>query len=199
MTQPKGHGQGARGAAALDRAAKDAEALRLRFEERLTLREIAERMGIDHQMQVSRMIDRAVARTPTEHPRAHRGKVLDRYEYLWQQTQEEIEGEHHAVSFGKLVLDPDGKPVRDAMPKVAAMRVATQILKGVREVTGVDAPAKRQVEVITEDMLTVKIRELEAELGTLEDRDRIVGSNGSAASAARGRQTRQRQPRLHKV
>lgn len=175
-------GEGRRGVKAIDRSARDAEALRLRYEERLTLEQVAERMGVTHKEQAARMIDRAVARVPAEHAVAHRNTVLNRYEYLWQQTLNEIEGDHHAVSFGKLVIDIDGKPVRDAMPKVAAMRVATQILKGVREVTGVDAPTKRQVEVITEDMLTVRIRELEAELGTLEHQDRSVAGNGSSPS-----------------
>jgi hypothetical protein len=155
--------------------ADENEALKLRTEG-MGLQEIAEHFGKTHPQQAARMIDKAAQRVPREHVAAHRNRTLDRYQYLWNSTQEEIERDNIAVSQGQAVMF-NGKPVLDRMPNIAARRVATQILKGIRDVMGVDAPTRKVVETVSSDIWANKLAELEAEVASNDG----VGSGEAAA------------------
>jgi hypothetical protein len=75
------------------------------------------------------------------------------------------------TSGGGLVLGPDGEPLEDSAPILAAITTALRTTSERAKLLGLRAPPKRRVDVITDDALTEAIRELEAEIAELESDD----------------------------
>lgn len=146
---------------------------------------IAAQLGFASRGHAHDAVTRALRDTPYDG--AELDKLLDlrRIDLLIRMAFEVADTPHVTVSHGKIItrqtgverdddgierLDLDGKPipvykdVADDAPKLAAIRELRGLLKRRAEIIGYDAPSKSRVEVITQDLFTSALAQLEAEV-----------------------------------
>jgi hypothetical protein len=75
-----------------------------------------------------------------------------------------LEAEHHVTQVGRLVRGPDGEPLRDHGPTLAAIDRLLKIMERRAKLVGLDAPVRARVEVVDEATVDRAIAELELEL-----------------------------------
>lgn len=160
-------------------------------------------------------VTRALRDTP--YGGAEEDKLLDleRLDRLIGHAWAVMEREHITVSHGRIMtrqagverdedgierLDMDGKPIpvyEDILDDglgVAALREIRALLKRRAEIIGYDAPARSRVEVVTHDVFSAALSDLEARVAANDAADRGVsggtapvrGTDGAAASAGSG-------------
>jgi hypothetical protein len=141
----------------------------------LSYREIAAVRGCS----VSSAFDavrRALGDVPLESAEELRRIELETCSEMHQEALRQLRLDHVMVSHGKVVHG-----VVDEGAKLAAMDRLLKIQERRARYSGLDAPRKAEVTVITEDALTAKIRELELELA---DDDRVRRLAGDAQTPA---------------
>jgi hypothetical protein len=91
---------------------------------------------------------------------------VDRLDELIRQAYRILLATHYKSSTsGKLVIGPDGTPLRDPEPVLAAIRELRMLGESRRKLLGLDAPTRQRVEIISEDMIDQEIMRLEAKIG----------------------------------
>jgi hypothetical protein len=79
---------------------------------------------------------------------------LERLDELLRQTARIAVSRHYVVSnAGHVVIGPDGQPLEDPGPRLAAISLMKSISESRRKLLGLDAPQRRVIEVITEDTI----------------------------------------------
>ena len=140
----------------------DAEACRLKFEEGLSFKGIAERMGCSPGAAHGR-VNRALRLMAGPAPEQLRQQEIAKLDLLEQAAWKVLEDRHLRVDHGRVVTD-DGVPIEDDAPVLAAIDRVLKIQDRRAKLVGLDAPTKVRHEVITEDATDAAIRQLEAEL-----------------------------------
>lgn len=131
-------------------AERDAQAARLR-DTGLGYKEIAEQLGFADKGNAWRAVQRAltaIVQEPAEQLRATEAARLDE---LYVEALEILERDHVTVSHGKVIEGPDGRPLLDDGPKLAAIDRARQIRESYRKLVGADAP--KQLDVALEQRI----------------------------------------------
>jgi len=106
---------------------------------------------------------------------------LERLDDLIRQTMAIAARRHYVVSnTGRIVEGPDGSPLEDNAPRLAAIARLQSLGESRRKLLGLDAPARQRIEVITEDVVDNMIRQLTEELGT-PAQDRVPAREAPAS------------------
>jgi hypothetical protein len=136
--------------------------------ESLTYADLGKRLGLSPQgakLAYERGRLMCIPEQEVEEAKALHLEKLDYWESL---VVEIFLADHVLVNFGKVVYGPDGCPMYDLQPKLAAMDRLLRIGKERREVLGYTAPSKRVLEIITEDALERAIANFNAQASELE-------------------------------
>jgi hypothetical protein len=104
---------------------------------------------------------RGLDRTRREPADALRELELERLDALQVQLTRVLGRVHVTVSGGKIVTDPDGRPLVDDGPTVAAAQALVRVGESRRRLLGLDAPAQVEAKVWTVDQMDARIGELE--------------------------------------
>lgn len=131
-------------------AERDAQAASLR-NTGLSYKQIAEQLGYADKGNAWRAVQRAltaIVREPAEQLRATEASRLDD---LYVEALEILERDHVTVSHGHIIEGPDGRPLLDDGPKLAAIDRARQIRESYRKLVGADAP--KQLDVALEQRI----------------------------------------------
>jgi hypothetical protein len=108
----------------------------------------------------------AMSRVPSEDAAAVRELEQARLDQLTVELWDLYLKDCLVVSNGKVMVNPvTDQPLIDLAPKLAALLQLRQVGESRRKLMGSDAPTRKIVEVITEDVIDAEIRRLEAELG----------------------------------
>lgn len=167
---------------------------------------IAGELGFASRGHAHDAVTRALRDTPYDGAEDDKRLDLLRIDRLIEQAWEIMLREHVTVSHGKIMtrqvgvetdedgierLDMDGKtiPVHadilDDGPALAAIREIRSLVKRRGEIIGYDAPAKSRVEVITQDVFTAALADLEAKVAA-NDADRGTGRPGAPVRGTAG-------------
>lgn len=152
---------------------REVEALRLRATG-LTLQQVAEATGYATRSSAKRAIDRILADVKFDAVDQYRQLELTRLEAAMAKVTEVLYGRHVLVNDGRIVRDDDGNALADHGPNLAAARELRQLSARISALLGLDAPSRRIVEVITEDVIDAELRALEAEMAALDNADASV-------------------------
>lgn len=140
---------------------RDAQAARLKAAG-LTFHEVGRRLGVSRST-AHRMTTRAL-REYVARPHAEARQLAEvELDQLARQAWQVLTGQHNAVSGGRVVT-LGGVPIEDTRPKLEALRTLLAIAERRARLLGLDAPAKRQVEVISESAVDAEIARLEREI-----------------------------------
>lgn len=120
---------------------RDADAAELRARG-YSYRQIAEQLGYSDKGQAYRGVQRCVSEVVQDKAEQLIAVESARLDDLAAATVEILERDHYAHSNGRLVTGPDGAPVLDDGPKLAAIRELRQISESYRKLHGLDQPAK---------------------------------------------------------
>lgn len=160
-------------------AERDGEAARLRARG-LTYREIGDRLGMAPQS-AHEAVQRALVEAVREPADEVRALELARLDALLAHAWAVLERYHVTVQQGRLVLDPDGDPIPDDGPVLAAIDRVLKIQDRRARYLGLDAPVRH--EVLTLDAVDAEIARLTRELGGRDVLDARPGQAGAAAPA----------------
>lgn len=110
-----------------------------------TQERIAEYHGIS-QSRVSKIIKKVRESIPEEERTAVRTAVIERLDLAIAEAFEVMATHHYVVSnSGKIVEGPDGQPLRDNGPRLAAAKTIAHLDAERRKLLGLDAPAKQEI------------------------------------------------------
>lgn len=158
--QPRdGRGRWLRG---VDTAERDAEAARLRSRG-VSYPEIARQLGYTDKANARRAIEKIMAEVVREPAEELVRVETERLDHLLREALTVLENEHYASSAGRLVIGPDGGPLADDGPKLAAIDRLLKIAERRSKLLGLDAPSKSAVAVSG----TSTVGEVEAALAEL--------------------------------
>lgn len=167
----------------IDDAVHDAEAARMRALS-MSYQQIADAQGISKSTAHKR-VQRAIAAVPVEAVNELRALELDRLDRRDRELVKIINTTFPLVSHGKLMRGDDGKPLEDVGPRLAALREWRANGESRRRLTGMDAPTRSEVTVITRDTIDQAIADLEAQLAEQDaPADRERSTPGTAAVPA---------------
>ncbi|GAA2694464.1 hypothetical protein GCM10010400_70080 [Streptomyces aculeolatus] len=127
-----------------ERARRDARAAELRGQGK-TFRQIADELYNGNRPEAYRGVQHAFADIAREPVESLAKSLLAQLEELTLAALEILERDHLAYSHGEVVIGPDGTPVLDDGPKLAAIREARQLNESIRKLTGTDAEKKINV------------------------------------------------------
>lgn len=125
-------------------AQRDADAARLR-DTGASFQAIAQELGYADKGEAWRGVQRAlvaIVKEPAEQLRAAEAAKLDE---LYVDALEVLEREHLVVSHGDVVTGPDGRPLLDDGPKLAAIAQLLKVRESYRKLFGLDAATKTEV------------------------------------------------------
>lgn len=104
---------------------------------------------------------------------------MERLNSLTRLFERIIATRHYAVSLGsgRVVMDPlhPEEPLTDDGPALAAGLALLRVSESRRKLKGLDAPSRRQVEVITAETVEANIARLEAEVAAIGPADTGAG------------------------
>lgn len=160
-----------------DNAQRDAEACRLRTHG-ATYQQIADQLGFRHRDGAYRAVQRALHATVAEPAGELRQLELARLEELWRRAWQVLARDHYVTQLGHLVQGPDGGPLVDDAPKLAAIDRLLKVQQRRAALLGLDAPTK--VQAITVDTVEAEIERLSRQLG-------ITGDSGGGQQQQRRR------------
>lgn len=163
---------------------KDAQALALR-RSGLGYAQIAERLGYRAQSSAHEAVQRALKDAREDIGRAAQIE-LDRLDDALRTAYQVMLGRHVKVSnAGSVVRDSDGQPMLDRTLNLAGAQTVVRISESRRKLLGLDAPSRKVVEVITQDVVDDEIRRLCEEVaangGDVSALIREVAADGVAA------------------
>lgn len=144
----------------IDTVQRDIRAAELRSES-LTWMEIAEKLGYESPSGAYKAAQRGWQSIPTENLAEARALELAKLDRREQAMLRIMEAEHFAIDHGRVVLWKR-KPQVNPMPNIAASNALGQIAKRRAALLGLDAPPRRYVEVITEEMMLEELKRLAA-------------------------------------
>lgn len=144
----------------IDHAERDAEAARLRSRGK-TYRAIASELGMSLGA-VHDAVQRAIAAVPVEAVNELRQIECARLDAIIAKAWEIVDAHHPVVSNGKLFDDLD-----DQAPVLAALALILRTAESKRKLLGLDAPTRRIISVVTEDVVDEDMRRLDAEYEAL--------------------------------
>lgn len=115
---------------------------------------------------------RHLARMPKEERDQLRELRAGQLDYLWSRAMQLLSRTYyaHSTTTGALVQGPDGQPLEDVTPKLAALRELRYLNESMRKLRGLDPPSQRAVEVVSEEAVALEIERKQAELASLEAR-----------------------------
>lgn len=168
-----------------ERAAK---AVEMRHVESKTFQQIGTELGITPQA-AKAAYDRGVKMlVPTQQVDEARQAALAKLDRWEQMMMEEYYRGVVMVNFGKVIYDKDPKTHEDATPildyahRKDIMDRLIKIERERRSIMGYQAPSKRVLEVVTQDVFDKAIRQLNAEAAALEEQSaQAERERGSAA------------------
>lgn len=156
---------------------KDARAYDL-FRRGLSYRQIAAEMDWKNQKSAFDAVRRA-ARDNASDPLAEaeaRQALLDRLQDYRRAAQRVLTARHYLVSEGRIVCGQDGKtPLLDDDPVLRAVDRLLKIEDAEARLSGLYAPAKARVEVITEDVVDAEMRMIAEQIARNDAEARAAG------------------------
>ena len=174
MGAPNGHAFGRDAGVQL----REVEALRLRAEGK-TLEQIAVAVGWANKSSAKRAIDRLLADVKFDAVDNYRQLMLAELEAVKARVLEIFYADHVHVADGKVVRDK-GRAVFDRGPNLAAAREFRQLTERISKLIGADAPTRKVVEVLTNDVVDQAIAQ---ELAAMEALDAGRSADREAAAA----------------
>jgi hypothetical protein len=164
-------------------AVLDARAAYLRGED-FTYRQIASEMDCSVSTAHAR-VNRAYGRMAGPRASERRSTELKNLEDMERIAWQVLERSHVVVQLGKvvkMVVDGVAHPIPDDAPILSAIDRLLKIQERRAHLMGIDAPARRSVEVITKDALHVAMDRMNAEMAAMgfedEDEDDLEGIEG---------------------
>lgn len=137
-----------------DGAHRDAAIMRMRREGK-TFPEIGDELGFSKQY-AQRRYKELLAEIPALEVAEYRAEQLERYDWLTREAVEILRRDHVHVSQGRVVREtPDGPPLLDDGPKLAAIRELRQIEAQRSELLGTKTPVKTEGQVGVELKVSV--------------------------------------------
>jgi hypothetical protein len=139
----------------------------------LTYDQIAAQMGYRDPSGAWKAVQRGLADAFREEASALTQLEMERLNALTRLFERIIATRHYLVSLGsgKVIRDPvTNEPIADDGPALQAGLALLRVSESRRKLRGLDAPARKQVEVIGEDAVDAAIARLEAEISA-RDRD----------------------------
>lgn len=124
--------------------ARDAEAARLYYEEKLTYRQIAKHFGWRDHTSAMDAVNRAL-RDVAAPARGARDRRDNELQFLWDSAMEILNNHHVVVSNGQVVRI-DGVPIPDDSPKLQAIEQLRKVNESRRKLDGTDAPSRVSVD-----------------------------------------------------
>jgi hypothetical protein len=125
----------------------------------------------------SRALEESIARQDAA-VEVYREEQLRELDYLAEEAHKVLRARHYVVSqAGKIVTDPQGVPLADPGPVLAAIDRLVKILDRVAKLRGLDAP--QRLEVLTVDAIDAAIADLNQQIAAL-------GVEAGEAAAAPG-------------
>lgn len=112
----------------------------------LSYESIAQRQGCSISTAHSR-VQRALKAVVQEAGSELRDLELQRLDLLWRVAQGEMLREHPVVNQGRVIRGEDGEPLKDAMPRLAALNALLKIQDRRAKLMGLDAAVKADVRV----------------------------------------------------
>lgn len=150
----------------IEDAELDRDAAKLRSK-RLTYRQIADEMGSSVTTAHDR-VRRALATVPREAAEELMALEMDMLDRLDREALTVLSHDHVKVTDGgKIVTDDAGQPILDDMPKLRAIDALRRNSESRRRLKGIDAPTRRIIEVVTEDVVDAELRSLDEEHAAL--------------------------------
>jgi hypothetical protein len=141
----------------------------------LTYDQIAAQMDYRDRSGAFRAVQRGLADAYRETADALTRLEMERLAALTRLFEKIIATRHYAVSLGagRVVMDPRNpeQPLIDDGPALAAGLALLRVSESRRKLKGLDAPSRRQLEVITADTVEANISRLEAELAASDPAD----------------------------
>ena len=144
--------------AVADRRAR--EALKLRTVDKLTYKEIGDRLGISAPAALDAYRRGCLLDMPREEIAEARSAALQQYDLLEQIAWDILRSEHPLVSWGRRI-----EGVSDDGPRLAALDRLIKIERRRAEIQGYDSPKRKELTVITEDVVDREIQRLEGRAG----------------------------------
>lgn len=141
-------------------AQQDSRAAHLRAEGR-TYRQIAEELNVGVST-AYKSVQRAIAAVPVEAVNELRAVECARLDAVIARAWDIVHAEHAVVSYGRIM-----EGLQDSAPVLAALNLIRATGESKRKLLGLDAPTRRIVEVITEDVVDAELRQLDAEYAEL--------------------------------
>lgn len=143
----------------LDTVRRDADAAAMRARG-ATYQDVAAALGYASRGAACEGVSRALAAVPVEAADELRAVERIRLDAITARAWDIAMAEHPMISYGRVV---DG--VNDPGPVLHALEVIRRVSESRRRLLGIDAPIRRAVEVITNDVIMAEIERLSAELG----------------------------------
>jgi hypothetical protein len=152
---------------AIETREQDAKAVEYR-RRGLSYAQIATQLGFRAQSSAFEAVQRGLADGVREEAGPLTAMSMERLDALTRLFEKIAATKHYAVSLGsgKIVMDPQnpGQPLLDDGPALQAGLALLRVDESRRKLKGYDAPSRKQVEVITADMVESHIARLESEL-----------------------------------
>ena len=145
-----------------DTAERDAEALRLRADNK-TYQQIADALGYTNRSAARKAVERALVATVREPAEEVRELQLVQLDRLAREALAVLEREHVLVSHGRTIYADDGSAMLDDGPILSAIDRLLKIQERKAKLLGLDSPTR--VEVMSLDAIDGEIRRLTQELG----------------------------------
>lgn len=121
----------------------DADIWRLRMVARYTVSEIARANGWSR-----RTVEESLSRTAQSIRRGAveetREQELERLDYIEQNMQRIIDATHYVLHKGEVVIGPNGEPMIDPGPSIAAHKVQLDCMAKRAKYTGIEMPIKTE-------------------------------------------------------
>jgi len=159
-------GSNGRAVRSAETAMRDLRAWELRVEHR-TYQEIGDQLGMTKEG-ARQAVERHAKTIPAEAVADVQQLVLDQLDFMARHLHEVIERDHFRITPGGRVVMHDGEPVRDYGPAIQAINANLRIIQERVKILGLYAPAKRRVDVITQDVLDDAIAQLERDIARME-------------------------------
>jgi lambda repressor-like predicted transcriptional regulator len=146
----------------------------------LTLDQIGEKVGLSKSA-THEAIDRGLRGTPTLELVAAKALALAKLDAQERHFLAVQAKTWYGVDHGRVICDEDGSPMIDPDPGMRAGLALIRIAERRARLEGTDEPTRSRVEVLSEDVFTEAINNLNREMAALEVLDRANASDHSEA------------------
>lgn len=158
------------------------ERARLLHLEGQSYQKIADTLGYATSTAAYRASNKATLREPVLHKNDRIQEEDDRITWLIAKAVE-ILYDHHYIIEGRdaiVVKHPEtGRYLDDIKPKLEALKLIQALSRDRRRLLGLDVPLRKQIEVLTEDRISVEIAKLEAEMADNDQLLKMIHGDGN--------------------